>query len=247
MILTIDLGAYKDDITINPGDTSGKLAKEFCIKHRLATDVQEALRKYLEDSIFTTHIQNPKRLTKTPDRILNQKSERIERGIRESPNEDLPKYISVTPDFTEKSTGKLHKSGKQFPGERLYYTAQETQIKKKEHILKMRTEREARENEEFNFSPRTNSKSPAYHSSRRELRLLETDKRSKAKLEYVKTKVFNDKYKECSFHPVINKKSEVLSKVSKLNKSVSKDKNIQLYESFKIQQERKETVSIQQY
>ena len=246
MILTIDLGPSKDDIEINPGDSPGRLSKEFCLKHRLATDVQEALYRYLDDTVFNKHTQSAKRLTKTPDREVNGKTESISRKLGSS-NEGLPKHTSTTPDYTGRSPEKFNKSVKQFPGERLYHIARENQIKKKENALKIHAEREARETEELSFTPRTNSKSPASQNSHPELHLLQNYQLSKAKLEYIKSKVFKDKYKECSFHPVINKKSEMPTSVTKLEKSESKDKNILLYKSVKAQQEKRETVSLLEY
>lgn len=159
LILTIDLGDKRDEIHVKPTDTPLCLAKQFCKKHNLNSEVEASVSQYLLTTLSNLVSSPQKNKAKTPQSPWKNEPDIIPRvkriargGSNHAPNRSLSK----------KELGKGE--GKNFrretlPGERLYYKAVDDLRNKNQLIEKLIAEREANELSGFTFRPRINPRS----------------------------------------------------------------------------------------
>jgi hypothetical protein len=219
IVLTIDLGSQKDDIIITPFDSAKELAKNFCNKHNLSSEVLKSLTLYLSNN-FSFSKSFDKKLARTPDHSLDQS--RI--NLITTDSIFSPNFSPKTPTFASSENKKSTKRDN--PGERLYYQGLDQIKHKKETISKLLAEKQANELASLTFTPFINSKK-SINPCKPDI-MLKKSNINKSIFQQKKRQFNEEKYKECSFKPKINKESE------KLSRSCSKDRNIELYESFRV-------------
>ena len=233
IILTIDLGHQKDDLRFSYSDNAEELSKDFCIRNNLDINIQQSICEFLTSNFFNKETIKKKAHVKTTEDVkLSPVKEKKIITKSTSPINHNKSQISSASSIKSPKKDIRENSINQLPGERLYYAALDNMRSKKELNTKIIAERKACELSEVTFKPRINSKSPKPKNLTPEIQLLEKYRKSKRKLENQKRNILLQRQKDCSFSPIINKKSK------ELNKSDSKDRNIQLFENFKTHQEK---------
>ncbi|OMJ66471.1 hypothetical protein SteCoe_36670 [Stentor coeruleus] len=228
LILTIDLGASKADILLTPDSNPKILANEFCMRNNLNNDIERALHLYLLRKFFL-----PLKNSIPPESNFKEKPK--DHPILEDCScidsafsSESTHTQSKTPTFISSPSTGANFDEFALPGERLYNKAIEA--------LKLLNEKEIQKNED----PKESISAIPYRSSSGKLRsnikiedsLMNRAQKSRARLEKKKIMYANEKYKECSFQPIINSDSRIITRTP------SKNRNILLYENYKEHQEK---------
>ena len=232
MVLTIDLGGKHDDILIHSNDTPLNLAKEFCKKHNLSTDVESSISHYISLNLSKITDITPHTISKTPQyliepipEILSQPN-RLTRG--KSNNLNSSAYLCKSAEkvrVASESNKSAEKRTKEVSaGERLYYQSINDLKIKEMQVSKILAEREASELERSTFRPVINNNKTARINSKPEIDLLLRDKILKQKLEQKRIESVEKELKDCTFHPKVNKSRGKIETVKII------DKNCYLYQ-----------------
>ncbi|OMJ77377.1 hypothetical protein SteCoe_23021 [Stentor coeruleus] len=215
LVLTIDLGAKKDEIHVYDTDTPHNLAQVFCKHHNLDLNAEDSISQYI--SLNLSKLASPIK-PKIPQNFIETIPEIVsqaKRLIQERSKDINSKSITKTP------SKKTH--GKSLPGERLYYQGIVEKKIKEENVSKIIAEREAEEINQATFRPKINRN----YSSRGidDKRLGE--KEIKGKIIIKRINIVEEIMKNCTFKPSVNKMSLLMDKAR------IKEKNLHLYLNFR--------------
>lgn len=246
LIMTIDIGdGRKDEILVKEDDDPHTLAENFCAKHRLGSEVKEALIEQIEQNLVYQAAEDDMSTLLSVNKSYESRAKRSNlESVRSSvgvPSQNTPNSNKPTPPSFEEKSIKIEETREtnEHPtskspilsnyGEKMYLKGLrfiENVNKKKNDYIQQRSELEMKDT---TFRPKINSKST--ERSRVQELLLKKGRERQENIERKRGQKLAEELSVCTFSPLLCKNSEKIVKVSDEN---SPDRFVRLYENAKV-------------